>query len=408
MKFKALLILLLACALTSTLTGCGALGGASPTPLPTVVLGSNTGAATPKAAGSSPGGQGVTASGIVVPARQAQIASAQTGNLAAVNVAVGDQVKKGQVLVRLAGSEKLSAAIESDNLELLSAQQTLKTLKDNAGQARSTAQVRLADAQKALEDAQKRRTWKQYRNGSQSDIDAAQADLVLANDAVKKAEDAFSQVVDRSETDVLRAGALSALSAARKARDRSLANLNYLLAKPSQIDVNQAEADLQAAQTEVANAHKEYDTLKDGPDPDALALAEERIKNAQAQLAASQAALADLELKAPFDGTVTQVNLHASEWAVPGQAVLALADLANLQVETTDLSERDVPQVAVGQPVTVMIKALNQDVTGRVSEIAPLADTLGGDVVYKTTITLDKLPPGLRPGMTVEVQFGGH
>ena len=152
--------------------------------------------------------------------------------------------------------------------------------------------------------------------------------------------------------------ALSALSAARKARDRSLANLNYLLAQPSQIDVNQAEADLQAARTEVANAQKEYDKLKDGPDPDALALAEERIKNAQAQLAASQAALADLELKAPFDGTVTQVNLHAGEWVVPGQAVLALADLANLRVETTDLSERDVPQVAVGQPVSVLIKAL--------------------------------------------------
>jgi HlyD family secretion protein len=345
---------------------------------------------------------------VVVPAQQAQIASALAGTLAAVNVAVGDQVKAGQVLVKLAGSEKLAAAIESANLELLSAQQALKTLKDNADQARSAAQLRLADAQKALDDAQKRRTWKQYRNGSQNDIDTAQADLVLANDALKTAEDAFNQVADRSETDVLRAGALSALSAARKARDRSLANLNYLLALPNVIDVNQAEAELRSAQTEVANAQKEYDKLKDGPDPDALALAEERVKNTQAQLAASQSDLANLELKAPFDGTISQVNLHTGEWTVPGQPVLALADLANLRVETTDLSERDVPMVAIGQPVTVMIKALNQDVNGRVSAISPLADTLGGDVVYKTTIALDKLPPDLRAGMTVEVQFVGQ
>jgi HlyD family secretion protein len=403
MKFKALLVLLVAC----ILTGCGALGQASPTPLPTVVLGNNNGAAVPQAGtGSNLGG--VTASGIVVPALEAQIASAQAGTLAAVNVAVGDQVKAGQVLVKLAGSEKLAAAIESANLELLSVQQALKTLKDNVSQARSAAQLRLADAQKALDDAQKRRTWKQYRNGSQSDIDAAQADLVLANDALKQAEDAFSQLAGRSETDVLRAGALSALSAARKARERSLANLNYLLALPNVIDVNQAEAELRSAQTEVENAQKEYDKLKDGPDPDALALAEEHIKNAQAQVAAGQAALADLELKAPFDGTVSQVNLHTGEWTVPGQPVLALADLANLRVETTDLSERDVPRVAIGQPVTVLIKALNQDVNGHVSHISPLADTLGGDVVYKTTIALDKLPPGLRPGMTVEVQFIGQ
>jgi hypothetical protein len=83
-----------------------------------------------------------------------------------------------------------------------------------------------------------------------------------------------------------------------------------------------------------------------------------------------------------------------------------LIDLQELHVETTDLSERDVPFIEVGQPVTVNIKALNQDVTGRVSEIAPLADTLGGDVVYKTTIELEAQPPGLRAGMSVEVQFG--
>jgi hypothetical protein len=37
--------------------------------------------------------------------------------------------------------------------------------------------------------------------------------------------------------------------------------------------------------------------------------------------------------------------------------------------------------------------------------ISPLADTLGGDVVYQTTIDLDTIPEGLRPGMSVEVQF---
>jgi hypothetical protein len=45
-------------------------------------------------------------------------------------------------------------------------------------------------------------------------------------------------------------------------------------------------------------------------------------------------------------------------------------------------------------------------VTGRVSEIASLSDTLGGDVVYQTTIDLDSQPTGLRPGMTVDVSFG--
>ncbi len=43
---------------------------------------------------------------------------------------------------------------------------------------------------------------------------------------------------------------------------------------------------------------------------------------------------------------------------------------------------------------------------GHVSEVSPLADTLGGDVVYQTMIELDETLPGLRAGMSVDVQFG--
>jgi macrolide-specific efflux system membrane fusion protein len=85
----------------------------------------------------------------------------------------------------------------------------------------------------------------------------------------------------------------------------------------------------------------------------------------------------------------------------------ALADLDHLRIETTDLSERDILRVKIGQPVTVLVKPLNQSVAGRVSQIGLLASTLGGDVVYKVTIDLDTIPTGLRAGMSVEVQLGG-
>jgi multidrug resistance efflux pump len=99
------------------------------------------------------------------------------------------------------------------------------------------------------------------------------------------------------------------------------------------------------------------------------------------------------------------MDIHAGEWVIPGQPVLVLTDLDHLLVETTDLSERDIPQIAIGQTAMVFVEALNQDVAGRVIAISPLAETLGGDVVYKTTIELDELPPGLRAGMSIEAQF---
>ncbi len=410
MKFKILLPSLLL--LILLLSGCGALPGVAPTPLPTVVLGSNTPAAsaTPGSATNNVpaqgGGGGVTASGNVAPARQAQIASGAGGNVQAVLIAEGDKVKAGQVLVRFAGSEKLAAAVEAANVQLLTAQQAVKALNDNADQARSAAQLRLAKAQKALDDAQKRRTWKQYRNGSQTSIDAARADVSLAKRALEDAQKIYNSVADRADDDPNKAGPLSALAAAQKAYDKAVANLNYLLAMPNELDVNQAEAELLSAQTEYNAALVQVEKLKNGPDPDALALAQAQVKNAQAQLAASQSALDDVELKAPFAGTVSKVSVNSGEWVIPGQPILVLADVDNLRVETTDLSERDVPRVSVGQPVTVLVKALDQQIKGRVIDISPLADTLGGDVVYKTTIALDTHPQGLRAGMSVDVRFG--
>jgi hypothetical protein len=100
------------------------------------------------------------------------------------------------------------------------------------------------------------------------------------------------------------------------------------------------------------------------------------------------------------------MNTDPGAWVTPGQPLLELADLTHLQVRTTDLSERDVPLVQIGQPALVYVKALNLEINGRVAEIAPLAEALGGDVVFTTTIDLeDAVPDGLRAGMSAEIRF---
>ena len=82
-----------------------------------------------------------------------------------------------------------------------------------------------------------------------------------------------------------------------------------------------------------------------------------------------------------------------------------MSDVQHLRVETADLSERDVGAIEVGQPATVFIDALGQEAAGTVLAVSPVADLLGGDVVYKTTIQLESAPSGLRVGMSAEVRF---
>jgi HlyD family secretion protein len=126
----------------------------------------------------------------------------------------------------------------------------------------------------------------------------------------------------------------------------------------------------------------------------------------QALLDSANAALAaQSTLVAPFDGVIVEVNIAPAEIVTPGQIVIVLGDLSQFQVETTDLSERDVTRIQHGQTATIFIEALNDEFTGIVADVSLVSSTLGGDVVYTVTLDFDDQPEGLRWGMSADVMF---
>lgn len=386
-----------------TMAGCDTFGQKTPTPLPTIMLDSGN---EPAQASPQFDSGGVIASGVVVPAKEASMAFTSGGNLQSMEVAIGEQVEAGQVLARLAGAEQLQASLSGAELEILVAQQALQRLTDNLPEEQIAALQALNEAREALRDAEQKITG--FGVPSEAiDIDVARSNVALAKRVLDQAKKDYQPYANKPENDLRRARLLSKLADAQEQYDNAVKQLNRLSGVfVPEFDMAQAQTELEIAQARLKLAEDRYALYQNGPDPAEVELAEARIQNAQAQAAAVRASLDNLEMKAPFAGTVTRVNFQSGEWVIPGQAILALADLAHLRVETTDLSEKDIPGIEAGQPVSVLIEALNQQVAGVVTEIAPLADTLGGDVVYKTTIDLDELPPGLRAGMSVEVQFG--
>jgi len=136
-----------------------------------------------------------------------------------------------------------------------------------------------------------------------------------------------------------------------------------------------------------------------------IAAAETEVVAAQAVLAGAQAALANTELRAPFAGIITIVDVSPGEVVspMPDRAVMTLADLSHLRLETTDLSERDVAELAVGQPANIFVEALGLEIEGRVAHIASQATIIGGDVVYRVVVELNEQPSALRWGMSADV-----
>lgn len=206
---------------------------------------------------------------------------------------------------------------------------------------------------------------------------------------IKDAELAFSSVGRVTAVDVKVGDRVSA--------GQTLVKLDTTI---QEARVREAEANLLAAQVQ-------YNYQK------RLGLDEVHIESADADVARMQALLdsakAILEtqyiLVAPFSGTIVSVDIAPAETVVPGQVVIVFGDLSRYRVETTDLSERDVTRVRVGQSAKVFIEALEEEFIGTVIDIDRVSSTLGGDVIFKVTVELDDQPGGLLWGMSADVQI---
>ena len=141
--------------------------------------------------------------------------------------------------------------------------------------------------------------------------------------------------------------------------------------------------------------------------PEVRQLAAARAQQAQVALEIAQVNLAQGTLTAPYDGTVVSIKVIPGEFVAKNQAIVTLAKLDNLQIETTDLSERDVAKVNIGDSANIFIEALNENISGRVVAISPIASRAAGDVVYQVTVALDAQLEGMLWGMTAEVTIIG-
>ncbi len=134
-------------------------------------------------------------------------------------------------------------------------------------------------------------------------------------------------------------------------------------------------------------------------------VAEKELEIARRTLDTALAELTQTQLVAPFAATVVSIEVQPGEYVQPGQGVIVLASLDNLRIETIDLSELNVAAVEIGQSATVYVEALDDEYIGEVTAISPIADTVGGDVVYTVTIKLDEQPTNLLWGMSADVEI---
>jgi multidrug efflux pump subunit AcrA (membrane-fusion protein) len=338
--------------------------------------------------------------GNLVPRAFAQLSFSYPGKVAEILVQEGDQVAQGAHLVRLGEREQLEAAVAGAELDLLNAQQALDKLNLKAELARAQLGRDLAQAQQVLIQAQQNLDDLDTTD-FQDELDDVWIEVTEARDDVREAEEELDKYKDLDKDNPTRVRAEDDLEKVEQAYKDKLREYDLL---KNQRD--QARAALELAQASQDDLQQDFKSRQSGPHPDDLKLAETSLRSAQAQLAAAQAALKDVELVAPYSCTVVELEVVEGEPVLPSQPVVVVADYSEWYVETTDLTEMDVVRIDASLPVRLSPDAIpDLYLSGTVESISQVFQQSRGDITYTVRILLKEVDPRLRWGMTFQVEF---
>lgn len=338
--------------------------------------------------GGTPAELAVRARGELVPAQWAALAFERSGQVTEWLVAEGDAVKAGDPLGRLATAQLDQA--------LAQAQLNQRIAEERLTQAQSDHERQLREAELAVQSAEARLTQAQARYPG---ITQAEINLNRAKTEEAEAEKAVveAQKTEEWQLDFAREAYYDRLQKAREERQIAEAAL-----KSARGEQSASSQELRILEGEVERATLELAKLQQGVDP----TLQQEVERARLQTAQAQADLEAATLRAPFAGTVTQLQARVLDWVQPGAPVVTLADLSTLQVQTTDLDEWGAARIQVGDEARIVVTAFDdKTLTGHISEIALRGQQAAGssDMTYKTIITLDQPDPDLRWGMTVRI-----
>jgi HlyD family secretion protein len=286
--------------------------------------------------------------------RQVDLPFNDAERIAEVLVEEGTSVKKGQVLARL-DSGRLMPRIQQAEARLAAQSEALRKLH-NGARPQEVAQARAA-------------------------VNAAQAEAANAHSQYDRLQSISDESKGRavSPQDLQAAATAARMSEAQAENARK--TLELTLAGPRKEDIDQASAQLDAAQADIALLKRQ---------------------------------LTDIDLISPTDGVIRNRLMEPGELATPQRPVFSIA-ITNPKWIRAYLSEADLSRVRIGAPATVTIDSVaGTSLPGSVGFISSTAEftpktvqteELRTSLVYDVRVFVTDTDDRLRLGMPATVSI---
>jgi len=323
-------------------------------------------------------------SGRVAPVEEVELFFRTGGRVRNIFVERDDLVVEGQVLADLE-IDDLERDLATGLLELERVEQALEEAQQHHNDEMGRAVLRLDIAEANLQNAERDKAFEmaraeidltikelQFQQAQNEELEPrrvlAQADLERAQIDLRRAQEAYNRIAYSDSI----GSSSQAANLEQATLDYAKAQANYDLATQSldnrdidlslmQKDIDLARLTVEELQTtgpseqlvqNVVLAQLEVDILERGIDPSYT----NNVEQARLNVERLEAAVADAQIIAPFDGKVTSISLTEGREVATFTPVAIVADPSQLEISSSP-PDSQLQDLAEGMPVTISLSS---------------------------------------------------
>ncbi len=341
----------------------------------------------------------VDSTGSIMPESTLDLSFGTSGTVDTVKVAVGDQVKKGDVLATLDTTKlqlKVTEAEQAYVLQQLTYSETMQADPNDVAVAQASYNSALASYNAARQD---------YDNLAAKETVQCSS-LTSAQAALDQAQTAYDRLAnDHQAKNYLSSdwgpfqGVVNGLTNAQAAYEQAVANCNVTKLSLNDSSLRSAQAQLQSAKTTLDNLIS--------PRTEKQVQAAAALEEARLSLEQAKRNLANATITAPFDGVITAVDVSAGQTS-GSSAAFTISDDSQLHINVL-VDETEIANVQAGQQAQITLDALTGvTLTGTVANVAPVGTISNGVVNYTVRVNLDPTDAALKLDMTANASLIGE
>ena len=368
--------------------------------------------------------------GTVMPAAESGFGFNRTGQVSEINVKVGDQVEKGQVLAQLDDTDaKIGLATAQEAMNALTSAAAVATVKETL----ATAETDFAAAKEALgflispevlyweeKVAEREQTLTDAQTAYQTDTsDAAKQKVTDAETSLKYAQNSLTYfqkyyvatyVPENFTQYRTRNFRGKTITEVVQVEDPDTGVLHDLINAPTEGEIGMARAKYDLAKAAIAEAQTYLDVLNGGEILEG-ATGSNLVTYIQTRdaLETAEYNLNVTKLIAPLSGTITALDINVGD-LVSGDPVVTISNLDQPYSFDAYLDANEWGQVKVGYEVQVSFDIIPDQVfSGVVTNVYPTLDTTSSKsaLIHITAILNNKIPYDLPAAAAASVDVIG-